>query len=1082
MSQLTYENIQDIYELSPMQAGMYFHYLYDKTAPIYLEQMSYRLQGSLKIPLVEASLRQLVKRYDVLRTIFNHEQADLPLQVVLKERDLDFHYEDIRMYTQDAQEEYICHYRALDRGKPFNLNKDVLMRVAIFQLQDEEFEFIWTHHHILMDGWCLSILISDFMEIYQHLQINQSPQLPSTEPYKRYIEWLGQQDKEAPVAFWRKYLAGYEEAAVLPKTKGVTGFEQQECGFSLAEKETGDLRVLAGRMQATVSTLIQAAWGLILSTYTGQRDVVFGTVVAGRPTQLPGVETMVGLFINTIPVRVTVQERQAFADVVRTLQAHVIESQTYHYYPLAELQAQSLLKSHLLDHILVFENYPLIQQIESRSTGQQTAARLTRLSVFEQTNYDLTVLITGTERLTVTLQYNRLAFSPEFMQRVCLAFQTLLTRLSRDGDDVLEQLIQIPRAEQEQILAWNMTAADFPQDKTLVHLFVERVRQNPGQTAAVGNGMRITYQELNMKANSIARVLKARGVTRNSVVGIIAERSMVMLIGIFGILKAGAAYLPLDPAYPQSRIRYMLEHSQAVALLTQERFLPWIDQAFEPVNLDDAALYADAAEELEISCCPDDLAYVIYTSGSTGRPKGVMVEHRAIVNRLSWMQDRYPLHTTDRILHKTPFTFDVSVWELFWWVLAGASAFLLPHGYEKFPQEIIAAVEEQKITVMHFVPSMFTPFLQVVEEMNAVNRLERLRLVFASGEALPRSTVSTFNHLLHARHGARLVNLYGPTEATVDVSYFDCSPEPQYESVPIGKPIANMQLFIFQGPALLPIGVPGELCIVGVGLARGYLNDEALTREKFVAHPLFPDQKMYRTGDLARWLPDGDLEFLGRLDHQVKIRGFRIELDEIVYHLLQLPAISQAVVLAYEINGQKQLVAYVVANEAELQFSSSAIKESLALTLPAYMIPTYIMLLDTLPLLTNGKVDRKALPHPELPEGSGYIAPASVIEHQIADLWADVLQIPKQKISSHDNFFDIGGNSLNVITVNSKLTKLYQREIPLVDMFHYTTINLLAKMLEVGPKEEALSDDDLDASLSLMQETIGNLWEIENER
>jgi D-alanine--poly(phosphoribitol) ligase subunit 1 len=532
--------------------------------------------------------------------------------------------------------------------------------------------------------------------------------------------------------------------------------------------------------------------------------------------------------------------------------------------------------------------------------------------------------------------------------------------------------VEIIENRPDQIAIFNLTARNFPDQVTLHELFEAQVRQRPLQAAILcdhdpgGGTATLSFEQLNEKANQLARRLRDCGVVSGDIVGILVERSFAMVIGIFGVLKAGGAYLPLSPADPPERIAYIAADAGARVVLVQRATVPKVPAGVTAIDLEEPDVYAGSADNPALANRPDDLAYVIYTSGSTGRPKGVMIEHRSVVNRLHWMQRAYPIDQRDVLLQKTPFYFDVSVWELFWGLLEGASLCLLrPHG-ERAPQALLETIRKQRVTVLHFVPSMLSVFLEYLdgrpEKVSA--SLSSLRRVFASGEALSAAHVRKFNAVIGQPTGCRLTNLYGPTEATVDVTYFDCPSEGDIDRVPIGRPIQNIRAYVMRQDQSLPVGETGELCLAGVGLARGYLNNPELTAERFVENPAVPGERIYRTGDLARWLPDGNLEYLGREDHQVKIRGLRIELGEIENTLRDFPAIADCVVVT---KGYSEtivvIVAYLVARQP---IDHAALKQYLQRLLPEYMVPGQLVEIPALPLTATGKVDRKALPEPVL--------------------------------------------------------------------------------------------------------------------
>jgi D-alanine--poly(phosphoribitol) ligase subunit 1 len=520
------------------------------------------------------------------------------------------------------------------------------------------------------------------------------------------------------------------------------------------------------------------------------------------------------------------------------------------------------------------------------------------------------------------------------------------------------------------------TKVKFPENKTIHQLFEEQVNKTPNHTAALGPGQPLTYRQLNRKANSLARCLRKKGIGPETTAAIMVERSIAMIIGIFGILKAGGAYLPISPSTPPGRLNYLLKDTKTRVLLTQGKFLPLKEQVqpgVEIINIDmeNEAVHREPGENLPIINTPGDLAYVIFTSGSTGKPKGVMIQHRSLVNRLNWMQRKYPLSDKDTILQKTPFFFDVSVWEMFWWSMVGAKVCFLKPNVEKFPQFLVEAIEKNHITVMHFVPSMFSVFLEYIKNSEEdIKRLSSLKQIFASGESLAPSHVQVFNDTLHSKNSTRLTNLYGPTEATVDVSFYDCPTSGEFTKIPIGKPIDNIQLSVLDSNhQLQPDGEMGELCISGVGVARGYLNRPELTAEKFLplnrsdkSYTSYSSKKLYKTGDLARIMPDGNIEFLGRQDHQVKIHGLRIELGEIESLLSKHPSIRDTVIMVKQYSKNITMIIAYVISTTELPVKE--LKDYLKTMLPDYMIPNQFVFMESFPLTPSGKVDRKALPEP----------------------------------------------------------------------------------------------------------------------
>ncbi len=1056
------KDIEDIYPLSPMQEGMLFHALLDKSSHAYFEQTTLEIDGELDIDIFEKSLENIIQKHEVLRTVFVYETLEKPVQVVLRKRKANISHEDITSIEQERKAEYIEKLKEADIETGFDLTKDTLIRAAIIKEAERKYQIVWSFHHIIMDGWCLSLIMKDFFESYSSIKAGHAVDIGKSEAYGSFIEWLEQQEKKDAIEYWQKYLAGYEQQATIP-LKGVATDREvnktEKVQFTLNTKLTEGLVKVAQNAGVTLNTVVQAMWGILLQKYNNVEDVVFGAVVSGRPEEIKGIEEIVGLFINTIPVRVRRDKESTFNELIKELQNKSIEASQYDYLELAEIQSNSELKQDLIDHIMVFENYPVEKEVQGLSKENDIGFSIRDVQAYEQTNYHFAVIVTPGKELVIKLTYNTSMYDEEHIRKIEGHFTQIAERVVEDTKVKLSEVELLTEAERQQILLdFNNTKADYPMDKTIHQLFEEQVVRTPDNIAVVYEDKSLTYRELNQSANQLAQLLRQKGVNRDSIVGLMIERSLEMEIGILAILKAGGAYLPISPDYPEDRIKYMLEDSEAKVLLAQNRFMDKVD--FEcRINLEDISIYQGINTNPGYVSTPRDLAYVIYTSGSTGKPKGVMIEHYSVINRINWMQKKYPLDSTDVILQKTNFTFDVSVWELFWWFFAGARVCFLISGGEKDPEAITYAIEKNKVTTMHFVPSMLSVFLDYIDGTIEQKRLASLRQVFASGEALNLHQVEDFNHKLWSTNDTKLVNLYGPTEATVDVSYFDCSKGVSLKVVPIGKPIDNIELYVVnKDNNLMPIGVTGELCIAGIGLARGYLNRSELTAERFVNNPFKSGTRMYRTGDLARWLPDGNIEYLGRIDNQVKIRGYRVELGEIENKLLSHEAVKETVVVAKTDNSEnKYLCAYVI---AERELSISELRNHLSKEIPDYMIPSYFIQLEKLPLTPNGKIDRKALPELDgsIFTGTEYEAPRNSAEETIVEIWREVLGV--EKIGINDNFFELGGHSLKATGLAAKIHKVLNAEVPLKEIFTNPTIKGISEYIK-GSKESIYSSIEL---------------------
>jgi len=833
-------------------------------------------------------------------------------------------------------------------------------------------------------------------------------------------------DYEEEKMYWMKKLDGEinSDGFSANNDQNQIGYTKAIFKRKLSSKVFQKIVHLSNRSEYATYVILLSGIKYLLYRYTANCDLL-----VGMPVFKQGVD-IDSIYLNSIlPLRSNIDVGATFSDFLGKIKNIVIEADSYQNYPLDAIYEKLKLCSPG-DEGLAFKTVVLLENIHEKT-------------IIDDLKIDtLFSFLLLEDSIEVTLEYNENLYTEQVMKQVIDHLFHYFREVTQNPQIKLSEIEILSEDEKRNILFdFNNTDVAYPREQTIQRVFEEQVEKNPDNIAVVFEDQRLTYQELNNKTNQLARVLRNKGVKANRLVGIMVERSFEMIIGIIGILKAGGAYLPIAPDYPEERISYMLEDSGTRILLTQSRFLNRVPFKGHVIDLDDVSLYCGDESNLPLENNSHDLAYVIYTSGSTGKPKGVMIEHHSVINRINWMQDYYRLEPKDVIMQKTPFTFDVSVWEILWWFFIGARVCMLRPGGEKEPEEIVRSIEKNKVTTMHFVPSMLAVFLTYMENQININKLESLEQVFASGEALNPEHANKFNTLLKGQP-VKLINLYGPTEATVDVSYFDCSTGKELEIVPIGKPIDNIKLFIVnRNNKLQPIGVAGELCIAGEGLARGYLNKPELTAEKFVKNPFFPGERMYRTGDLARWLPDGNIEFLGRIDHQVKIRGFRIELGEIETQLLKYPSIKESVVVAKEgKDSDKYLCAYIV---AEREVTISELRDHLSRELPDYMIPSYFVQLEKMPLSSNGKADRKALPEPNSNMNTGieYVAPRNEREELLTNIWQEVLKV--EKVGVKDNFFSLGGDSIKAIQVMSRLSQC-GLNLEMRDLFTYPMIEGLS--------------------------------------
>ncbi|MGG3439388.1 plipastatin non-ribosomal peptide synthetase PpsC [Bacillus subtilis] len=1035
--------IQDIYPLSFMQEGMLFHSLYDEQSRAYFEQASFTINGQLDLERFQKSMDAVFDRYDIFRTAFIYKNVAKPRQVVLKQRHCPVHVEDISHLNEKDKEHCTEAFKEQDKSKGFDLQTDVLMRISILKWAPDHYVCIWSHHHILMDGWCLGIVIKDFLHIYQALGKGQFPDLPPVQPYGTYIKWLMQQDRVEAAEYWKKRLQHFEKASPLPKrTNQMSDGTLQQITFTIPEKETSELQKIAAACGATLNTVFQALWGIMLQKFNRRDDAVFGSVISGRPSELKDVENMVGLFINTIPIRVQ-SDFLSFSDLVSRMQKDMTEAEAYSYFPLYDIQAQSALKQELIDHIIVFENTPTQQEIEELNQAGSFDFSVKDFEMEEVTNYRCSVKVIPGRTLYVRIHFHTGAYQPNMMSEIKDYLQHMISDVISDPSLPVSKMTLLDEDKTWKLVSQNnRTVSVSPEAPALHGLFERQAAVTPERPAIRFSGGSLTYAELDMYASRLAAHLAACSVTNESIVGVLSERSPEMLIAVLAVLKAGGAYLPLDPAYPKERLSYMLKDSGASLLLTQ----PGCSApsfSGETLEVDMTSLASEKAENHEFT--PADggsLAYVIYTSGSTGQPKGVAVEHRQAVSFLTGMQHQFPLSEDDIVMVKTSFSFDASVWQLFWWTLSGASAYLLPPGWEKDPALIVKATHQERITTVHFIPAMLNSFLDQAE-IERLRDSTSLKRVFAGGEPLAPRTAARFASVLPQ---ASLIHGYGPTEATVDAAFYVLDPEQDRDRlrIPIGKPVPGARLYVLDPHlAVQPSGVAGELYIAGAGVARGYLNRPALTEERFLEDPFYPGERMYKTGDVARWLPDGNVEFLGRTDDQVKIRGYRIEPGEIEAALRSIEGVREAAVTVRTDSGEPELCAYVEG------LQRNEVRAQLERLLPGYMVPAYMIEMEQWPVTPSGKLDRNALPAPGgAADAETYTAPRNVTEMKLSQLWEDVLK--NGPVGIHDNFFDRGGHSLKATALVSRIAKEFDVQVPLKDVFAHPTVEGLATVIREG--------------------------------
>ncbi|VUD63883.1 unnamed protein product [Burkholderia pseudomallei] len=1033
--------------LSLAQQRLWFLTQLEGVSEAYHMSGAVRLDGPLNREVLQRALNRIVMRHEALRTCFVREEGE-PIQVIQPHADLTVSYHDLREAESIRHEAGNREQRAKDLSQahasaPFDLSRDLPVRVLLLQLADEAHVVQVVMHHIASDGWSVGVFLQELSALYGSFIAEQGdPLAPLPLQYADYAAWQrrwlasGQLEKQG--AFWQTNLSGAPTLLELPtdrprppKQSHAGASVEVKLGAALSER----VKRLSQRHGVTPYMTLLSSWAAALSRLSGQEEVVIGSPVAGR--NRTEVEALIGFFVNTLALRLDLSSEPTVGELLKRTKAQVLSAQAHQDLPFDQVvervkPPRSTAHPPLFQVMFVWQNMP---------AGELTIPGLTIRAVetpLQTAQFELTLsLREAGDDIVGHLNYASALFDESTVRRYVTYWCRLLEGMTAGPANVsVARLPLLDEAERKQVVyEWNATERDYPIEQCIHQLFEAQVDRKPEAIALTFDGQRLGYAELNARANRLAHYLQERGVGPDRLVALCAERGIEMVVGLLAILKAGGAYVPLDPSHPPERLRRMLDDTNPVAVLVDDIGADALASFESHVAARSPRVHLSRDIAQWRACSPANpstpreraarrLAYVIYTSGSSGEPKGVMNEHRGVVNRLWWMQQTYALDERDAVLQKTPFSFDVSVWEFFWPLMSGARLVIAKPEGHKDPAYLSELIDRERVTTLHFVPSMLQAFL---EDEGAARGCGSVKRVMCSGEALPPSLVKRFYRCLP---DARLHNLYGPTEAAVDVTAWACDAEEGGASVPIGRPIANTRIYVLDEYGQpVPRGVAGELYIGGVQVARGYLNRPELTRERFVDDPFVAGGRLYKTGDLARWRTDGSLEYLGRNDFQVKIRGFRIELGEIEAQLAKVAGVRETVVLAREAapdtkrhaasnensasnSGEKRLVAYYTGDA-----DATALRAQAAQHLPSYMVPSAYVRLDAWPLTPNGKLDRHTLPAPadDAYARAEYEAPQGAKEEALAAIWKDLL--PVERISRHDNFFELGGHSLLAITL-----------------------------------------------------------------
>ncbi len=1069
------QNEHKPYPLSPLQSGILFHSLKEPGSGVYIEQLCCTIVGDFDTELFQQAWKQLLSHHAILRSSLIWEQSEEPVQLISDAVVLHWHCEDLSGKSLEEITARLEEFLYDERQQGFSLADAPLMRCALFNLDTTSYRWIWSFHHIICDGWSTSQILEEVFDLYDSLQGGTTKSFPSQRPFSDYVLWLEEQDQSAAKRYWQNHLQGFNN----PTPLSIQSFNAKRSGYCkqellLSEELTRSLITVARGKRLTLNTVLQGAWSILLHRYSGDEDIMFGTTVSGRPHALEGVETMIGLFINTLPFRIHIEPKKSFAEWLAYIMEMQVEARDYEYSSLVKIHEWSDFQPGvpLFDSILVFENYPAKPKINDSRRNYS----IKDIEYLEQSNYPLSIITVPGERLRLISVYDKRLFSDSSMVRLLEHLQTIVEEFTRDPDQIIDDVSLIPQDELLKIEKWQDSSNPVPDVGSVLQMFGNAVVSNPDKSAVVCLSQKLSYQDLNSRANRLARYLLEHALSPGSFHGIYIDRSVDMVIAILAVLKSGSAYIPLDPAYPAGRIEHMLSDSQPAAILTLNHLagsLPESDAVIISLDDEDLGLESFIDTNPDLLPDPDSIAYTIYTSGSTGVPKGVMVTHESL-SYATTARIHYYAKRPERFLLLSSISFDSSVAGIFGTLCRGGCLYIPDQKNYKDVGYLADLITKNSISHILAIPSLYKHLLNFHSA-----EIGSLQTVIVAGETCSNDIIK--KHWSSCPH-TELFNEYGPTEATVWSTAFDCSSTFHSSSVPIGRPVGNVRAYVFDEKLRhVPVGVPGELYLGGATISPGYLNQPALTAERFIPFPnKDEEQTIYKTGDLVRFLDDGSLEFLGRNDEQIKLRGYRIELSEIESAIMSCESVAQAAVVARRTNVESPrrttpvseekipsiegIAAFIVLHHDE-EFNKEKIRALLGMILPEYMIPSDFILVDALPLMPNGKIDRQRLPDPnsyEAQDSERVLLPRTRFEEEIATIWREVLD--RDQINMNDNFFEVGGHSLLAVTLFGRIKKKTGLDLPLATLFSNPTllhlIEALNGELHGGTDDRALRDNN----------------------
>ena len=1044
-----------IFPASFPQQRMWLLHQLDPQSYIYNNYLAFTLTGKLDVAALEKSFNEIIRRHEILRTCFTVLEGE-PVQVIVPYLDFTLPVTDLCDIPGEVQNVKAQELIINEIKQPFDLKSGPLYRISAFKLSEAEYRLVFVMHHIIGDSWSGGVMVRELAILYEAFSTGKpSPLPPLAVQYADFTlyqkDYLQGKVLEKLLKYWKQQLHNLN-VLELPSDRprpAVETFRGATESLVLPRALTTAIQSLSQQEGVTFFMALLAAFKILLSRYTQQEDITVGSPIANR--NVKQTEDLIGFFVNTLVLRSDLSGNPTFRELLQRVRDVTLEAYAHQDLPFEKLVE-------ILQPEREFSHHPLFQVAFVLQNAPGSEFKLPDLSFralpvsTETSKFDLTLYLeesTGWKQnnnsgLLALFEYNTDLFEADTIKRMACHFQTLLEGIVSNPDRKLSELPLLTEIERNQLLVdWNDTSIDYPEDKCIHELFEQQVEKTPEAVAVIFEREQLTYQQLNQRANQLAGYLRQLGVGPEVLVGICVERSLEMIVGLLAILKAGGAYVPIDPTYPQERIAFILEDAAVSVLLTQQHLAQTLPSSAAKLLCLEAlgeAVAIQSQENLTSGAIADNLAYVIYTSGTTGKPKGVLLNHRGLSNLATAQQLLFNVSSSSRILQFASLSFDASIWEI---VMALSSGAIL---YVERRESLVPGVPLVQLLCGLSITHVTLPpsALAVLPD----TELPCLQVIIVAGEACPPDLASKWSK------GRQFFNAYGPTESTVCATVTEYNPNSHSQKLPIGRAIANTQVYILDRHLQpVPVGIPGELYIGSIGLARGYLNRPELTEHRFIPHP-FSDQAglhLYRSGDLARYLPDGNIEFLGRIDHQVKIRGYRIELGEIEAALQHHPEVRDAVVIAKEIeSGDKRLLAYAVSRSQTL--TGDQLRHALREILPEYMVPSAFVLLETMPLTSNGKIDRSALPDPDkfrLQNQTERVMPQTKTEQAIAAVWQELLQV--EKIGINENFFDLGGHSLLLVKVQFRLQEVLGIEITVADLFKYSTIQALAQCLTEKP-------------------------------